>query len=124
MDAIKLDKDCRVAVKEVSRNSNEATISSMMSSRENSRNHHNHCVEVFDILEDCVFPDKMLLVMLFLHPCNEPTFKLVEEVMDFVKQTLEVRSSVRASRKTHMHIPTSCPPQGLCFLHSHGVAHR
>ncbi|THH15986.1 hypothetical protein EUX98_g9373 [Antrodiella citrinella] len=40
--------------------------------------------------------------MPYLRQFNDPPFEVVEEVLDFIKQTLE----------------------GLAFIHSHGVAHR
>lgn len=33
----------------------------------------------------------MLLIMPYLRPFNNPTFETLDEVMDFIRQTLEVR---------------------------------
>jgi serine/threonine protein kinase len=56
--------------------------------------------------------------MPFLRPTDNPPFEVVEEVLDFVDQILEVRSGQDqvVSSLTHC--------QGLVFMHSHGVAHR
>lgn len=114
MDAIKVDDNRRVAIKEISRNSAELAISRMVSSKEFSCHPFNHCVEIFDVLDDCAFPDKSLLVMQFLHPCDDPPFDNVEEVMEFIRQTLEVSTLVLHRKMRDDIIPNSgiiLPPQ-------------
>lgn len=79
----------RVAIKVVKKSSNEIDISRMLSSKEYLSDPLNHCVEVFDVLPDCTSPDTMLLIMEFLHPCDDPPFASVDEILEFMKQTLE-----------------------------------
>ena len=54
---------------------------------------HNHCLNMLDVFPDPLDPEVTLMVMPFLRPCNDPPFEVIGEVIDFVDQTLEVRSS-------------------------------
>lgn len=51
----------------------------------------NHSVPIFDTFVDLVDVSITYLVMPFLRPSNDPDFEVVEEVIDFVDQVLEVR---------------------------------
>ncbi|TCD66664.1 hypothetical protein EIP91_001082 [Steccherinum ochraceum] len=102
LDAVRLRDNLTVAIKIVSSASEEITIARLLSSAESSRNPNNHCVPIEDVIPDPLNPNKSLLIMPYLRPFDSPPFEVVEEVMDFIKQTLE----------------------GLCFIHSQGIAHR
>ncbi|KAH8103579.1 kinase-like domain-containing protein [Cristinia sonorae] len=102
LDATKLDENRMVCMKVISRESNEFKIACMVSPTELTRNPNNHCVPILEVIPDPINTSNGILVMPYLHPCNDPKFETVEQLMDFIKQTLE----------------------GLCFLHSQGVAHR
>ncbi|THH21618.1 hypothetical protein EUX98_g8323 [Antrodiella citrinella] len=102
LDATPTGQKFRVSIKVVPRTTQETTIARMLSSKHVSGNPNNHCVPVLDVLPDPLNSSNALLVMPYLRPFNDPPFEVVEEVMDFIRQTLE----------------------GLSFIHSQGVAHR
>jgi hypothetical protein len=52
----------------------------------------NHSVPILDTFEDSVDKSISYLVMPFLRLTDSPPFEVVEEVLDFVDQILEVRS--------------------------------
>ena len=52
----------------------------------------NHSVPVLDTFEDLVDKSISYLVMPFLRLTDDPPFEVVEEVLDFADQILEVRS--------------------------------
>ena len=52
----------------------------------------NHSVPIIDTFQDLVDKSKSYLVMPFLRLIDDPDFEVVEEVLDFVDQILEVRS--------------------------------
>lgn len=96
IDAIKIDENIRVCIKRVKgRVRGELTMAKLLSEPERRANPSNHCVPVFDVFESTE-PGFSLLVMPFLLGMNEPPFAFVDEVLDFVQQTLEVGS-------THLH---------------------
>ncbi|KAH8103565.1 kinase-like domain-containing protein [Cristinia sonorae] len=102
LDATRLRDNQLVCMKVVSRDSEEFRIARMVSPSNHTRSPNNHCVPIIEVIPDPTNSSNQILVMPYLHPCNSPKFDSVEQVIDFVKQTLE----------------------GLCFLHSQGVAHR
>ncbi|KAH8103562.1 kinase-like domain-containing protein [Cristinia sonorae] len=101
LDAKKLDDNKTVWMKAVSNDSIELKIARMLSPTVKP-NPNNHCVPILDMIPDPLNPQNIILVMPSLRPCNNPDFDTVEEIMDFIGQTIE----------------------GLSFLHSNGVAHR
>lgn len=52
----------------------------------------NHSVPILDTFDDLVDKTISYLVMPFLRLTDNPPFEVVEEVLDFVDQILEVRS--------------------------------
>jgi len=52
----------------------------------------NHSVPILDTFEDSANESISYLVMPFLRPTDDPRFEVVEEVLDFIDQILEVRS--------------------------------
>ncbi|THH20215.1 hypothetical protein EUX98_g8621 [Antrodiella citrinella] len=101
LDAVRTKDSYRVFIKVVDR-PEEIQIARMLSAKSLSSSPNNHCVPVLDVLTDPVEPSQNLLVMPYLRPFYDPPFEVVEEVLDFIKQTLE----------------------GLAFVHSQRVAHR
>lgn len=79
----------RVSIKVVPTTSEELRIARMLSSEEHA--HNNHCVPVLDVLPDPTSSSHALLVMPFLRPFDDPQFEVVEEAVEFIRQTLEVR---------------------------------
>jgi len=102
LDAVRTVDNYRVSIKVVSRTSEETKIAQLLTSKEMLSHPHNHCVPILDVLPDPLSPSHALLVMIYLRSFYDPDFELVEEVVDFVRQTLE----------------------GLSFIHSQRVAHR
>ncbi|KAI0351969.1 kinase-like protein [Trametes cingulata] len=97
IDATRQQDGLRVAIKTVKRE--EVQIAQFLSSIDHVMN---HCVPVFDVLEDPLDSSKLLMVMQYLRPFNNPEFTMLGDVVAFVTQMLE----------------------GLAFLHSQRVAHR
>ena len=54
------------------------------------RSDRNHCVPVLDVFQDPLEPDMSLLVMPLLRRFNDPEFGTINEVMDFVRQSIDV----------------------------------
>ncbi|OSC97553.1 kinase-like protein [Trametes coccinea BRFM310] len=99
MDAVRVSDGFLVAIKTVKKGGQELQIAQFLSSIQGSTN---HCVPVFDVLQDPVDASMSLMVMQYLRPWNDPEFTLLGDVVDFVTQMLE----------------------GLAFLHNNRVAHR
>ncbi|KAK7691445.1 hypothetical protein QCA50_004844 [Cerrena zonata] len=102
IDATRSSDESRVMIKLVSKTNNEVPIASLLSTPELLQDPTNHCVPIFDVLDDPLEPTKALLVMPYLRPFDDPEFRTIGEVVDFVSQTLE----------------------GLVFIHKQNVAHR
>ena len=58
----------------------------------------NHSVPILDTFEDPLNKSISYLVMPFLRLTDSPPFELVEEVLDFADQILEVRSGRELTR--------------------------
>ena len=69
---------------------NEIAILQFFASEELRNNPRNHCVPLYDVFADTVQPSVSLLVMQPLRPFDDPGFVAIGEVLDFVKQTLDV----------------------------------
>lgn len=52
----------------------------------------NHCVQLLEVLPDPLQADSALMVMPYLRPFDDPEFGAIGEVVEFVKQILEVSS--------------------------------
>ncbi|KAI9067209.1 hypothetical protein FKP32DRAFT_1673237 [Trametes sanguinea] len=100
IDAKRRSDDYLVSIKTVSNRTQELHIAQFLSSFK--KEDKNHCVEVLEVLEDPLDPQRSLMVMPYLRPYNNPEIMTVGEVMDFIRQMLE----------------------GLAFMHEHRVAHR
>ena len=109
-----------VYIKRVKTGDNESRIATMMWSEDLRHDPRNHSVPVLDIFQDDEDPTISYLVMPFLRLIDRPAFDLVEEMVDFIDQILEVRGGVRL----HVHSLCTHDAQGLVFMHEHGVAHR
>ena len=58
----------------------------------------NHSVPILDTFDDPVDKSTSYLVMPFLRLIDNPPFEVVEEVLDFVDQFLEVRSGLELTK--------------------------
>ncbi|KAL6300716.1 hypothetical protein BKA93DRAFT_508267 [Sparassis latifolia] len=102
IDAVRKEDGVLVSIKTVERDSIEVLIASYLSRPAVASHPDNHCVPVFEVFPDPLDDKAAFMVMPFLRPFDDPEFGSIGEVTEFVRQTLE----------------------GLCFLHSQGVAHR
>jgi hypothetical protein len=75
-------------IKEVRTGDLESSIASMLSAIDDPAN---HSVPILDTFEDSVNKSISYLVMPFLRLTDSPRFEVVEEVLDFADQILEVR---------------------------------
>lgn len=87
MDARRRADGLLVAIKSVTKNSQEVQISRFLTSLQHPEN---HCVPVYDVLDDPLDPSHSLMVMQYLRPFDDPDFVMFGEVVDFVTQMLEV----------------------------------
>jgi len=102
VDATRMQTGERVAIKKIKKTSNEVQVLRFLTSAQKLEDRNNHCVPLYDYFFDNDEPDFDFIVMPLLVPFDNPPFYSVEEVMDFVSQTLE----------------------GIEFMHSQGIAHR
>ncbi|PSR72481.1 hypothetical protein PHLCEN_2v11648 [Hermanssonia centrifuga] len=102
IDTTRLSDGKMVYVKHVQTGDLESTIAMMLSSSELLKDPRNHCVPILDYFQDEDNATISYMVMPFLHLTDSPPFKTVENIVDFIEQTIE----------------------GLVFIHEHGVAHR
>ena len=58
----------------------------------------NHSVPILDTFEDLVDKSISYLVMPFLRLTDNPPFEVVEDVLDFADQILEVRSGHQSTK--------------------------
>ncbi|RDB28259.1 hypothetical protein Hypma_001452 [Hypsizygus marmoreus] len=89
-----------VCLKRIKTRSDEVAIGQYFTS-EHLKGPRNHCVPIWDSFHDPVLSEVDYIVMPVLRPYDDPEFRAVGEVVDFVTQLLE----------------------GLDFMHSHNVAH-
>jgi hypothetical protein len=76
-----------VYIKEVQTGDLESSIASKLSAIDDPAN---HSVPILDTFEDAVNETISYLVMPFLRLTDNPRFEVVEEVLDFADQILEV----------------------------------
>ncbi|KAI5120181.1 hypothetical protein M0805_002649 [Coniferiporia weirii] len=104
IDATRVSDGLVVYLKKISRSSTERAIAEYLTSDDKLQDPKNHCIPVLDHfeLDGEGEEDSEIIVMPLLRPLDKPSFNSVDEVIDFVRQTLE----------------------GLIFIHSQNVAHR
>ena len=117
IDATRMADDAPVYIKRVRTGDTESWITSMLSSEPLRQDPRNHSVPVFEIFPDDEDPGISYMVMPLLRLIDEPKFDLIEELIEFADQILEVRSHLV------LNAPTEAS-QGLVFMHEQGVAHR
>jgi hypothetical protein len=62
----------------------------MLSSPQLSKDPHNHAVQILDHFREGEGSNEAFMVMPVLRPFNDPHFSTVGEVVDFVRQMLQV----------------------------------
>lgn len=91
MDATRQEDGRLVSLKTIRRNQNELDIALSLTSSSLVNHSMNHCVQILDTFSDPIEPDTYFIVMPYLRPFDDPPFGAVGEVIDFIRQTLEVR---------------------------------
>lgn len=89
MDAVRLSDGAVVAIK--NGKLREDTVCNHLCIPEKTSDPRNHCVPLFERILDEREPQSHFLVMPLLRRFDDPPFYAVGEVVDFVRQTLEVR---------------------------------
>ena len=79
-----------VYIKRVPTNGDELRIALMLNSESLKNDSRNHCVVVLDHFQDPEDSTTSYMVMPFLRPIDSPDFELVDDVVDFIDQMLEV----------------------------------
>ncbi|EED77210.1 predicted protein, partial [Postia placenta Mad-698-R] len=104
IDATRLSDDTQVSLKEISTDIHpfEADIGRYLCSEELRNDPDNHCVTLYDVLQDPFDEHVVILVMPLFRECDDPEFETVGEVVEFIQQLIS----------------------GLGFMHAHHVAHR
>ena len=90
LDALRLSDNTYVYLKRVEKSSPEIQVTRFFSEGERAHDHANHSVPLLDQFEDPGIPNTTFLVTPLLRQFNEPYFVSVDEVTEFVRQTLEV----------------------------------
>ena len=81
-----------VCIKEVKTDGKEHHIAQLLMQEDWINDPRNHCVPIFKIFQDHNNPQVSYIVMPFLRPADDPQFDTVKEIIDYVDQSLEVRT--------------------------------
>ena len=90
IDATRISDGTLVYIKRVSTGGDEVTIATYFSQDALRDLPYNHCVPVLETLQDDLDPSISYIVMPYLRLMNDPEFTHVDDVVDFVDQTIEV----------------------------------
>ena len=90
MDATRVSDGKLVFNKKIARGGRERKIIDYLTVKDRADDEKNHCVPVLDHFIDDQEQHTEFLVMPILRRFNNPPFSFVDEVVDFVRQTLEV----------------------------------
>ncbi len=90
MDALRVSDSLLVALKRVKASSNEAQVSRMFSSEAHTRNPLNQCIPLLQVLQVPGSDDEAVLVMKWMRPVKSPRFRTLGEVLQFLRETLQV----------------------------------
>lgn len=94
IDAIRQHDGSLVAIKETRNDTEEIGIASFLSSSTLMADPRNHLPPLLEVFRGTLDPQTSFMVMPYLRPFNDPEFGAVGEVVDFVRQSLQVRLSV------------------------------
>ena len=95
MNATRIADGKVVSIKRLRREPREVEIARFLSTEKEGLDYTaNHCVPVLDHFSDDSEPQFSFLVMPLFRWFDDPPFYTVDEVLDFVRQTLEVTSSL------------------------------
>ena len=87
IDATRRSDDACVSIKSIKNDTKELHIAQYLTEQHSVRN---HCVPVLEIMRDPSEPSLALIFMPYLRPFNDPEFGTIAEVMEFIRQSLEV----------------------------------
>lgn len=90
VDTTRLSDRATVVIKRVRKGRSEISIAQFLSSDSLRRDPKNHCVPIIETFCNESEPAIEFLVMPILRKFNSPPFYVVSEVVDFIRQTLEV----------------------------------
>ena len=121
MDATRISDNKQVYLKLVRSSSDELSLLRLLSSAPYREDPRNPCVPILEIFPDPRDDSTTYVVMPLLRMIDRPPFAIVQDVLDFVDQMLNVgdRSSTSLWR-----IVSDTVLQGLRFLDELGIAHR
>ena len=104
IDATRLSDGAIVAIKRIAKTKHplEVEITKILSSDPLRSNPTNHCIPVLDVLQSPQRQDIVLVVLPFLCAWNEPRFRTFGEVIECIRQLIEVaRNSFDYVDATH-----------------------
>ena len=90
MDALRVTDNKFVYLKRVPKNSTEVQIAKFFSTEDRMRDPRNHCAPVLEYFEDEKLPEYGIIVTPLYREFDIPEFDSIDEVLEFIKQTLEV----------------------------------
>ena len=96
-DAVQMSTGNPVYLKRVKTGGDEMKIALMLSPTNRQPDSRNHCVPILDHFLDETEPEVSYIVMPLLRHFNFPPFEVVDNVIDFVDQILEVSFLTRWS---------------------------
>ena len=114
MDAHRLSDGRRVFLKRVPRNSPEIPISRFFTQDGIVNDPRNHCVTIVDYFEDESLSDYGFLVTPIMRDFDSPEFLSIDEVLEFVRQTLEVRYIISVLCSSSL---SEYSTKGLVYMH-------
>ena len=90
IDARRVSDNKLVYLKRISRDSTEVQIAKFFSTEDRMRDPRNHCAPVLEYFEDEKLPEYGIIVTPLYRAFNKPDFRSIYEVLEFIRQTLEV----------------------------------
>jgi hypothetical protein len=108
MDGFRMSDGSDVVIKHIKDNKNEVDIARYLASEALRDDIHNHTVPILDIITlDSGNSDAVLLVMPQLQPFHQVPFETTEQMVDFIRQALEVMYlQLLSSCQLHIHLAT------------------
>lgn len=93
MDATRISDGRKVVMKLVRRGASEVEVTRYLSQESFLSDKRNHCIPLLDVL-DTGKGDQVFLVIPLLRAFHRPEFVSLEDAVEFVKQTIEVRAEL------------------------------
>lgn len=110
-DATRISDGALVLLKQVSVivHPHEVSIGRYLCSDELRSDPDNHCVPLHDVLKDPSEENTVILVMPLLRKCDDPEFDTIGEVVDFIRQLVNVRMG---QTPASLHLSIMCLSRG------------